>query len=425
MKNKYIVLLYLTFSILAQSCSSNSTAVEKPSSNTSSKPSESSSSTKKPIINISEVESISDKVVMSSNKFGVKLFSEILKSEKDKNVFISPLSVAMALTMTYNGANGTTKKAMADTLELQDLSINDVNKSYEVLQRYLTGYDDKVVLNISNSLWLRKGEKLKDSFIKNNETNYNAKLSELDFDSPDALKTINTWVSDSTEGKIKDLLKKIEPATFLYLINALYFKGTWTQTFDKAKTVETEFINKEGKTKKVQTMKASGEYQFFAHEKFRALSLPYGKGNIVMTIYLPKDGTNLDDFYKEFTDENMKQWKTQFAKAKGDIGIPRFKVEYENKLNQVLKDLGMSNAFTSGADFSNMLDGSAFISEVRHKTFVEVNEEGTEAAAATSVALSKSAIDRPFKFNVDRPFFFTISDDKTASILFMGQINDI
>ncbi len=403
----------LTLACIVSSCTANNGAVNP------NKPNE-----KTITVSQAEIESVNKSgIVEANNKFGFKLFEEI--SKKEKNIFISPASISMALTMTYNGSDGETKEAMAKTLELKDLNLDEINKSNNILKKQLTGTDPDIKLSIANSLWADKGTQLKPDFIKNNEDNYDAKLSELDFNSPEALTTINGWVNDNTEGKIPKIIKKIEPGTFLYLINAIYFKGSWTDKFDKAKTVEKPFTLEDGNKKNVQMMAKSGEFSYYKEDNFQAVNLPYGKGNTSMYLFLPENDKD-DSFYKSLNSENWDKWISSFSKKRGALELPRFKIEYENKLNDTLKNLGMTVAFSSGANFKKMVDGTAYISEVMHKTFAEVNEEGTEAAAATSVAISKSAIlpGESFKMAVEHPFFCAITDKKTGEIIFMGTISE-
>lgn len=368
---------------------------------------------------------LSDKVVSSANKFGFKIFNNLLKKEKSQNIFVSPFSINTALAMTYNGSDGTTKTAMEETLELKGLNIEEINKSYRALLNIVAKNQGKVKIDIANSLWLRKGEKLKDQFVKDSESTFDAKVTELDFSLPEAPKTISDWVSSKTNDKIKDMIKNIDPATYLYLINAIYFKGDWTKSFDKALTVEDDFYLTDSKTKKVSMMNKSESLKFYDGEKFRAVTLPYGSNEAFFNIFLPKDGSSLDDIYKDLSEENHKTWLSSMESREVNLKMPKFKVEYEKKLNESLIEIGMGIAFNNGgsANFSKLSEGGGFISEVKHKSFVEVSEEGTEAAAATSVAISKSAspVNMKVNFKVDKPFFFTITDS-TNSILFMGNI---
>ncbi|MEH1870411.1 serpin family protein [Nostoc sp.] len=369
------------------------------------------------------------KIVDSSNKFGFKLFSEVLKKDNGQNnVFISPSSVAIALAMTYNGASGTTQLAIAKTLELQGLTLPEINSSYKAaLKQLLDNSDPKVQLKIANSLWANQNFTFKPDFIQRTQDFYQAKVSNLNFQDPAAPSIINNWVKDNTNGKIDQIIGKIEPSQVLFLINAIYFKGKWSKEFDKSQTAQYPFYTTPGNPKQQLMMSQNGDYRYYESKQFQAVSLPYGKdGKFSFYIFLPKQNSNLKAFYQNLNLDNWDKWMTQFSKQKGFIRLPRFKSEYDVTLNDALKTLGMEEAFSSKANFSGM-GKNLSISEVKHKTFVEVNEEGTEAAAVTSVGIVATALreePEPFQMIVDRPFFCAIRDNQTGRVLFMGSIID-
>ncbi|MBN3894649.1 MAG: serpin family protein [Nostoc sp. NOS(2021)] len=367
------------------------------------------------------------KIVESSNKFGFKLFSEVLKNDRgEKNVFISPSSVAIALAMTYNGASGSTQQAMAKTLELQGMNLPEINSSYAAaLKQLLDNPDAKVQLNIANSLWANQDISFAPDFLKRTQDFYKAKVSNLNFKDAAAPNIINNWVKENTNGKINKIVEKIQPDQVLFLISAIYFKGKWSKEFDKNQTAQHPFYITSGRQKQLPMMSQGGDYRYYQSKQFQAVSLPYGKdGKFSFYIFLPKQNSNLKAFYQNLNVENWEKWMTQFNKQKGFIRLPRFKTDYEVTLNDALKSLGMGEAFSNKANFSGMGKNFA-ISEVKHKTFVEVNEEGTEAAAATSVGIVATAFreePEPFRMIVDRPFFCAIRDNQTGSVLFMGSI---
>lgn len=367
------------------------------------------------------------KLILANTKFGFKLFEEVLKQENNKNVFISPASVAIALDMTYNGANGSTQRAMAKALELQGLSLQEINSSNAALKQLLENSDPEIQLNIANSLWANQGVKFNPDFIKKNQDFYQAKVTNLNFQDPNSVSKINNWVSESTRGRIDKIVEKIEPDQVLFLLNAIYFKGKWTNEFDKQQTVQQPFYLTSGTQKQHPMMSQKGKYKYYENEQFQAASLPYGKdGKFSFYVFLPKKNSNLKSFYENLNAENWEKWISQFSLREGLIRLPRFKMDYEITLNTALEALGMGEAFTNQADFSQM-GQNCQISEVKHKTFVEVNEEGTEAAATTSVgftAVSATVNQQPFQMIVDRPFFCAIRDNQTGSILFMGAILD-
>lgn len=371
---------------------------------------------------------VDSRLVDANTKFGFKLFSEILKQGSNKNVFVSPTSVAIALSMTYNGARGETQEAMAKTLEVQGLSLQDINQANNVLKASLENPDPDVQLSIANSLWAREGIDFKREFLQQNRQFYGAKVTELEFAKPNAPGIINNWVKENTRGKIDGIVQELRPDQVLFLINAIYFKGNWTKPFDKSQTADRSFYLADGTEKKHPMMSQSGKYQYYENDTFQAVSLPYGKGRLSFYVFLPKENTSLDAWQQQLTLENWQQWISQFRRRQGSIQLPRFKFDYEIQLNNALKSLGMEDAFdASKADFSNMTSASVVINEVKHKTFVEVNEEGTEAAAATSVGMmltSAQIPEEPFQMIVNRPFFCAIRDNQTGTILFMGSIQD-
>ncbi|MBW4427668.1 MAG: serpin family protein [Nostoc desertorum CM1-VF14] len=367
------------------------------------------------------------RIVESSNKFGFKLFSEVLKDEKgEKNVFISPSSVAIALAMTYNGASGSTQQAMAKTLELQGMTLPEINSSYAAaLKQLLDTQDAKVQLSIANSLWANQDVSFAPDFLKRTQDFYQAKVSNLNFKDAAASTIINNWVEENTKGKITKIVETIQPNQVLFLINAIYFKGNWSNEFDKSQTAQYPFYITSGRRKQHPMMSQEGNYKYYESEQFQAVSLPYGKdGKVSFYIFLPKQNSNLKAFYQGLNIQNWEKWMTQFNEQKGFIRLPRFKTDYDVTLNDALKTLGMEEAFSSKANFSGMGKNFA-ISQVKHKTFVEVNEEGTEAAAATSVGIVTTSLreePEPFRMIVDRPFFCAIRDNQTGNILFMGSI---
>ena len=363
-------------------------------------------------------------LVQSDNKFGLKLFQEIIKEEKDKNVFISPLSVSMALGMTYNGANGSTQEAMQKTLELNDLTIQEVNESYKNLIKLLTQLDPKVQFQIANSIWYRQDFHFEEEFINLCKEYFDALVSGLDFGDPQAAKTINAWVDENTNGKITEIVDDpIDPLIVMFLINAIYFKGTWTYQFDKNETRNAWFRLPDGSRKRCQMMEQRGLYKYFSNDDFQAVDLPYGDGDFSMTIFLPHRQTNIDSLIAKFDHESFNYWISclSFPSDSFDIYIPKFKLEYERGLNDILKAMGMEVAFDPyQADFTKMYrEGGVWIDTVKHKTFIEVNEEGTEAAAVTSVSM---ALGPPPGFRVDRPFVFVIRENQSQTILFIGKI---
>ena len=377
-----------------------------------------------------ETVSIDTNVVTANTQFGFDLFNEIRKIEQDKNIFISPLSISIALAMTLNGASGETEQAMANTLHLQGLDSKAINPGYAGLRQALQVADPKVILTIANSLWARQDVPFKQDFLQRNTQFFGAEVSTLDFTDPNTLTTINQWVNTNTNGKITKILDEINLDMVLFLINAIYFKGTWQTEFDPSRTRDGTFYLATGDEKQIPIMTRTGDYPYYENyeAEFQAISLPYGDGRMSMYIFLPYPESDLNTFLDSLNTENWESWVSQLREQEVFLSMPKFKLEYEKTLNNSLQSLGMGIAFAPGlADFSQMADLEAlgknlYIGEVLHKAVVEVNEEGTEAAAVTSVGIR--ATSAPPAFMANRPFFFAIRDNETKTVLFMGTVVD-
>lgn len=374
---------------------------------------------------------INSDVVAANTNFGFNLFDEIRKTEPDKNIFISPFSISVALAMTLNGAAGETEQAMINTLQLQGIDTDAINLSYARLHQVLLFSDPKVKFTIANSLWTRQGFTFNPDFLQRNTQFFGAEIASLDFtDEENSLKTINQWVDTNTNGKIPKILEQISADEVLFLINAIYFKGAWQTEFDPAHTRDGPFHLTTGDEKQVPMMTRTGDYPYYEAEEFQAISLPYGDGRMSMYIFLPARESNLNSFLESLDAAGWKNWVSQLHTLEVHVQIPKFKLEYGIGLNDVLQTLGMGVAFhQENADFSRMLpegttsESNLFISKVDHKTFIEVNEEGTEAAAATTVGVAATSIPPPPpEFIADRPFFFAIYDNETGTVLFMGTV---
>ena len=363
------------------------------------------------------------KTVASSNDFAFRSFAELSKAEETENIFISPLSISMALTMAYNGADGETKQAIGQTLGFETASDEDINKSYKDLTALLQGIDKKVIFTSANSLWHSNLVRLQAPFVQLNKEYFNATVKGLDFASPAAVGEVNNWVKNSTNNKIDKILDEIQRDQVLFLINAIYFKGTWTYPFDKNLTKPGQFQLENGSsvTHDFMTMK-KGEYRYYSDNSKQLIDLPYGNEQYSMTIVLPSGDKNLGQLIPELNAANLNNWLENSTKRTWDLHMPKFKLEYEEVLNDMLAKLGMGVAFTGGANFGRMLEGqpNLAISEVRHKTFVEVNEEGTEAAAVTSVGIEVTSM--PPSITIDRPFVFLIREKSSGTILFIGKL---
>ena len=375
---------------------------------------------------------VDPRLTEAASRFSFKLYDQILKQRNRNNTFVSPASVMLCLAMAYNGADGTTRQAMARALEIDAMSLDDVNRAFADLRSALAPTDPKIQVKIANSLWARKGFDLNPSFIERNKQHYGAEIATLDFSNPAAADTINSWVNSNTQGKIEKIVERINPDDVLFLINAIYFKGQWQVEFKKENTKPDVFRIAGGEQKQVSMMSQSRDYLYYKGKDFQSVVLPYGAGRVSMYVFLPDEQTSLDQFEQNLTPENWNLWLGSFRPTPGDLKLPRFKVEWESQLNGALKALGMAEAFDPGrANFSLMGKANSannlFISEVRQKSWCEVNEEGTVAAAVTSGVATVTSVQQPrerFVMKVDRPFFFAIRDNQTGVLLFMGSITN-
>jgi len=368
-------------------------------------------------------------LVDSDNTFGFKLFKQIVADQPDSNIFISPLSVAMALGMTYNAALGTTREAMDSVLELNGMDIQAVNESYQSLIDLLVNLDPSVIFEIANSIWYRDTFQIAQDFVALNQNYFYAVVNALDFNDIGAADIINAWVSDNTHGKISEIVDSpIDPVTVMFLINAIYFNGTWTYRFDPGQTYGGNFTLPDGSQSPCQMMLTDCALKYFTGGAFRAVDIPYGDGLYSMTILLPNPQTDINSIIAGMNQQTYEEWLEEFNETQVQLHIPKFKLEYEDSLKNDLCALGMGIAFNPGAaNFLGMIDPDAvlmdnlFISKVKHKTFIRVDEEGTEAAAVTSVEVEYGSIG-PIELAINRPFVFFIRENHSGTILFMGKI---
>lgn len=365
-------------------------------------------------------------LVELSNKFGLKLFKEISKKEGDRNVFVSPLSVSTALGMALNGANGNTFTAMRQTLEFAGLTLQEANESYKDLIDVLTSLDPNVQFDIANSMWYREDyTQPYEDFIQRCQDYFYSLVSELDFNDPMAASIINAWVAENTNGRITEIVDDpIGRDLCMFLINAIYFKGNWTYRFDENQTLDWPFHLPNGSTITCRMMKQKALHKYCSREHLQAIELPYGDGAFCMIILLPKQETDLDVFINQLTMENVNYWLSCLSSDSVNVYLPKFHLEYGRELKDDLTTMGMGIAFDPGrADFSNMYPGGGvWIDKVKHKTFVEVNEAGTEAAAVTDVEFAFGPTDPIFR--ADFPFIFLIRENESQTILFVGKIMD-
>lgn len=367
-----------------------------------------------------DLDTKSQALIKADNAFGLDLFQR-MNADETKNFTISPLSFSLALAMTYNGTKTTTQTAMEEAMHLRGLTPHKINQSYRYLMDALLEADNKVTLTTVQSIWYRNDMEVFEPFKQVNKTYYDAEVNPLDFTSSTALETINNWIANQTQDKIIDMIKEIEPTHVMFLINAIYFNGIWKTKFEKENTKNQNFIEEDGTTIQVMTMEKTDKVNYQSNELFTSVELPYGHGNFNMEIFLPNDAKTCNDLVAEMTPENWETWMNDYeAKDSLLIRLPKFKTEFNTKLNDYLANMGMDEAFHPGADFSGITNTDIWIDYVQHNTYIDVNEEGTEAAAATVVALEWRSVSP--SFIVNKPFVYAITEKGTGAILFLGKI---
>jgi serpin B len=363
------------------------------------------------------------KLVDAGNDFSFSLFRRLSTAQKDSNVFTSPLSASLALGMTMNGAAGNTYDELRGALAFGSASQTEVNEGYKSLMALLRGLDPTVDVRIANSIWYASGFPVNQSFLDAGRSWFGAEVSALDFASPSAVSTINSWVSTATAAKIPTIIDEIRQEQVMFLINAIYFKGSWRDRFDPTQTTDGTFRGVAG-SQPMKLMHRNGSMRVLHTADFAAVDLPYGNSAFTMTAILPNEGRSVETIASSLTAASWAGVVGQFREGTADLYFPRFRLEWQRTLNDDLKSLGIRDAFKEGgADFTRLSTARGrdlYISIVKQKTFVDVNEEGTEAAAVTNVGISLTSAPAPIRF--DRPFLFVIRERLSGTVMFMGKI---
>ncbi|GAB1453924.1 serpin family protein [Draconibacterium sp.] len=381
------------------------------------------------IINLDEK---SAQLIEADNAFGLEIFQKLRNESDDENIMISPLSISVALAMAYNGADGETKTEMEKTLKKNGLTVEEINASYKMLIAALQSVDEKVVFELANAIFYKNGFSVKPDFLNINKNNYHAEVASLDFNSPTAVKTINDWVATKTHDKILSIIDKLSVDDRMVLLNAVYFNGIWTKEFNKEGTKLLNFLKKDDASIEVPMMNKDDKIEYTSNSLFQAVKLPYGKSQYNMIVMLPAQNKNSQNVIDELTADNLKKWGKEFkVEEHVVVTMPRFKFAFETELEDVLKAMGMQKAFSDQtADFSKITGKKdLFISSVRHKSFIDVNENGTEAAAVTSITMTTTSAGpgdtvKKIYFTVDKPFVFAITEKDTGAILFIGEVQN-
>ena len=380
---------------------------------------------------------VSKDVVKANNDLGMKLFNALASEEAGKNMMISPLSISIAMAMVTNGATDESLDEMKEVLGFGEMELPDVNEQFKQLIASLVEADKDMVLEIADSVWMDDAfaPDVKQDFIDVLKEFYDAAFFTEDFQDETTAGKINSWVSEKTHEKIDKIIDQIAPNTIMYLINAIYFKAAWTTSFDKESTYEGVFMLSDGSEGKADYMGFSYDQEvpeFFSYSSdwgdengYSVVRIPYGRG--VFAFYgivpNPDNKTNIDDFIEKITEDGFDSYISQLEEHDFHVQLPKFKFAYDKSLVDVFKSLGMEKAFEEGALMNIAGEPHApFISDIYHKTFVEVNEAGTEAAAVTVVEVGENAM--PSGFYANRPFVFVIRDDRTGSVLFIGKVEN-
>jgi serpin B len=367
-----------------------------------------------------------DAAVEGNTQFAVDLYQEL--RTREGNLFFSPYSISTALAMTYAGARGSTESQMAQVLHFL-LGQDQLHPAFARLAANLRDVEKhgRVQLSIANSLWPQKGFALLDEFLALTKRYYGVQITAVDYGrTEEARRGINAWVEEKTENKIEELLtpELLGPFTVLVLVNAIYFKGDWACQFDERLSHEAPFSVAPNEQIQVMMMTQKHEFRYAEAADMQVLELPYAGEDLSMFVLLPGGVGGLADIEDQLTVENLERWTKYLWETEVRLFLPRFEVTLPIRLSDTLQSMGMPDAFSSTANFSGMAEGQLFISEVVHKAFVEVNEEGTEAAAATAVMMDRGLPPPVPTFRADHPFLFLIRENATRSILFMGRVVD-
>jgi len=366
-----------------------------------------------------------EKRVSQDNEFAIDLLKKTITASGETNVFVSPLSVSIALGMAWNGANGTTKSEMETALKMSGMTTADINDYYKIMQSTLPTIDPTTKLSIANSMWYRTGFVVKPDFLKVNSDYFNSYIKELDFTKAWAVDTINNWCAKKTNSLIPTIIDQIPSDAVMYLMNAVYFKGIWRKQFEKKNTSVLKFTNEAGIQGDVNMMYQKDTFGYAETETAQYLDLPYGNKAFSMTVILPAANKTTADVLNALITDIWSSTLSSLYEREVMVYLPRFKVSNKFKLNDELQNMGMKLAFTDFADFTNLTSIPVQISEVIHKTYVTVDEEGTEAAAVTSIGIINTSMPVIPVFRVDKPFLFVIREKSTGVILFIGKVGNV
>lgn len=378
-----------------------------------------------------ELRAVEQEMVEADQTFAFSFFKNVYLEESkgdDANFMVSPLSLSMALAMTSNGAVGATKESILAALNLDEYAEQEVNAYYNKLTEALLKTDPSTRLSISNAIFTNQNVQIHKDFTQTNQSFYDATVQSVDFGDPKTAGSINSWASEKTNGLIKEVIKQTDPMDLMYLLNAIYFKGIWTNEFDPKNTSIKPFTDQNGSVVDVDMMQQTSTFMYGENAAAQLVNLPYGNEAFSMMVLLPKEGEKVDDLVMLASEPGY--WstlKSTLREAEVVLSLPKFKTQYSKKLNDILTSMGMGLAFTDAADFSGISDEAAKISLVKQDTYISTDEVGTEAAAVTTVGVTMTSMPmEPQRviFNANRPFLYVIQENSTGTILFMGAVKN-
>lgn len=363
-----------------------------------------------------------DSIIAKNNAFAVKLFE---KTAKMQSTVISPVSVSYLMAMLANGANGQTKADIMKALQLEEKDLDEMNALYKMMIQRCGNTGKGTTLNIANYFAMNKEVNLEGAYANKMKNIYNAGIESLDFTSPKATAHINNWCKKNTNGMIQSIIDKVDANASAYIMNAIFFNGTWADKFSKSQTKNENFRGYTRDITMVPMMHKSDKLLYWKNDMYAAVRIPYGNGSYTMTVMLPNEGISIDEMLKTMENADLTAWRQDAEQCIVDLKLPRFTTEADVTLNNVISELGAANIFNSNADFTNIAKTNMFVSEMFQKAKIEVSEEGTKAAAVTATIMTMSALPteepKHVTFHANRPFVYMITEANTNAIFFMGQ----
>lgn len=363
-----------------------------------------------------------DSIIAKNNAFAVKLFE---KTAKMQSTVISPVSVSYLMAMLANGANGQTKADIMKALQLEEKDLDDMNALYKMMIQRCGNTGKGTTLNIANYFAMNKEVNLEDAYANKMKNIYNAGIESLDFTSSKTTAHINNWCKKNTNGMIPSIIDKVDANASAYIMNAIFFNGTWADKFSKSQTKNENFRGYTRDITMVPMMHKSDKLLYWKNDMYAAVRIPYGNGSYTMTVMLPNEGISIDEMLKTMENADLTAWRQDAEQCIVDLKLPRFTTEADVTLNNIISELGAANIFNSNADFTNIAKTNMFVSEMFQKAKIEVSEEGTKAAAVTAAIMTMSALPteepKHVTFHANRPFVYMITEVNTNAIFFMGQ----